>query len=360
LNENAGVFTGAVEWKFSSDISSSGKFSGWASVFDVEDSHKDVVSPGAFRDTLASYQREGRGFPPLRCMHGMGNQGALPIGVITDLREEPRGLRMDAKIVGATTTETGRYNLALLTSGALKGLSIGYTIPQGGAVLRKDGGRFLNKINLREISLVDQPSNPKTYVDEFKARWANQPVATFRDDKHRTIGGLATLYGKVFVHDTGGYAMFAPGCFSKSLMSGRTIRVLYSHDESRLLGASNGAGLELKTNEDGLVFSLRLPRSVDGDLVHSLLTDRGTLGMSIGCKILHFDEVEAAGETVKIIRDADLSELSVCLEGRVRQAFCVLSDSTDTKALLTEQAAQKFLGALKDMGPALGKALARA
>lgn len=142
-----------------------GEFKGYGAVFGNLDSHDDVIEPGAFAETLALRKSQGRSGPPMHVMHGLAGDG-LPVGVWKTVDEDDKGLRVHGKISGMST-EFGKLLYERLRDGALAGLSIGYRVAANGAE-KRDGKRFLKRLYLGEISLVDDPSNALAKVDEMK------------------------------------------------------------------------------------------------------------------------------------------------------------------------------------------------
>lgn len=162
-----------AEFKFlAADVDyPAGEFRGYGAVFGNEDSHGDVIAPGAFAESLAERKAQGRS-TPMHVMHAFYGGDGLPIGVWKSIDEDEKGLRVHGKISGMNT-DAGKLNYERLRDGAFGGLSIGYSINPGGAVEGKGKGepkRTLKSLALHEISLVDQPSNALARVDEIKAR----------------------------------------------------------------------------------------------------------------------------------------------------------------------------------------------
>lgn len=149
-----------------------GVITGYGSVFHTQDSQGDVVLPGAFMQSLAARKAAGRGFPPMRLMHGAALGGdPRPVGTWTSMQEDAKGLRVEGRLAGQDT-ETGRYNAALVRDGALRGLSIGYTIGQNGVSYGRTPGqprRTLKALNLHELSIVDDPSNEGALIENIKS-----------------------------------------------------------------------------------------------------------------------------------------------------------------------------------------------
>lgn len=125
-----------------------GLFTGYASLFRVADSARDVVEPGAFAASLA---RRGVGGVRMLWQH----DPATPIGTWLALSEDPVGL----KVTGRLTLSVGRAREAfdLMRAGALDGLSIGFR-PVRSAPDRRTGLRRLVEIDLWEVSLVTFPA----------------------------------------------------------------------------------------------------------------------------------------------------------------------------------------------------------
>ena len=166
----ADCFVAPLELKFA-DGGEPGEFSGYASVFGNEDSHGDVVLPGAFADSLAEHKARGT-MPALFVEHGAALGGdPLPAGVWREMDEDERGLKVRGKI-SALDTDHGRRVRSLMQDGALRGLSIGFQVRPGGSVMRaksSDPRRQLKSVNLLEVSLVRDGSNRLALVDGVKS-----------------------------------------------------------------------------------------------------------------------------------------------------------------------------------------------
>ncbi|KAB2910825.1 MAG: HK97 family phage prohead protease [Hyphomicrobiaceae bacterium] len=137
-----------------------GTFAGYASLFDKEDLGRDVIAPGAFRDSLAQ-----RGPAGIRMLYQ--HNPAEPIGVWLSLTEDARGLYVRGRLM--PDVARAREVLALMRAGALDGLSIGFRAVTG----RRDaktGIRRLLKVDLWEISIVTFPLLPGARVAQVKSR----------------------------------------------------------------------------------------------------------------------------------------------------------------------------------------------
>jgi len=141
------------------EIAPDGAFEGYASLFDREDMGRDVVAPGAFADSLK--RRGPRGVKML-----FQHDANQPIGVWDAIREDARGLYVTGRLI--PDIAKARDVHAMLRSGALDGLSIGFRALAGKR--DRSGVRRLTRIDLWEISIVTFPMLPDARVSAVKAR----------------------------------------------------------------------------------------------------------------------------------------------------------------------------------------------
>ncbi len=139
------------------DISSAGVFEGYASLFGVMDLGGDIIERGAFRDTL---DVNGAAHVKMLWQHNQTE----PIGVWLSIVEDARGLKVRGQLDLAVAR--AREALALMKSGAVDGLSIGFRAER--ATKNASGVRLLHRIDLVEISLVTFPMAPKARVTSVK------------------------------------------------------------------------------------------------------------------------------------------------------------------------------------------------
>lgn len=128
------------------------RISGYVSRFDVPDRSGDIVRRRAFVGLPADM--------PLLWQHDT----ARPIGRVLALNEDSRGLRMVAGI--SPDCRDGVDALALLETGAVDGLSIGYRVRE--ARPRPGGGRELLRVELVECSVVTLPMHPHARVERVE------------------------------------------------------------------------------------------------------------------------------------------------------------------------------------------------
>ncbi|MEI7605919.1 MAG: phage major capsid protein [Rhodospirillaceae bacterium] len=130
----------------------SGTVTGYASCYGLpSDSVRDIVAPGCFAGaTEVKMLRE---------------HGGPQIGRWTSISEDDIGLKV-------TGTVTDSATLADLKAGKLDGLSIGYLATKS----RKDssGRRVLERVNLKEISVVKRPASSRARVLSIKSAAAGK------------------------------------------------------------------------------------------------------------------------------------------------------------------------------------------
>lgn len=147
-----------------------GSFEGYGSVFNLTDQGGDIVTPGAFLETLAAQKTAGR-LPAMLWQH----RQAEPIGVYKSMEEDSVGL----KVVGQLALKTARGAEAyeLMKMGVVTGMSIGYR-SRDDSYDRVTGVRTLKKLDLYELSLVTFPMNDASRVSAVKSI---ETLETIRD-----------------------------------------------------------------------------------------------------------------------------------------------------------------------------------
>jgi len=147
------------------EITPTGRFKGYASVFNVVDQGGDNVQPGAFIDGLVKAKNDGR-FIPMLWQHDRME----PIGTFPDMAEDTKGLFVEGQLVLEDNPPAKRA-FSLLKNKALGGMSIGYRIAPGGIAEdpKKRGVYLLSKVDLIEVSLVTMPMLIQARVQEVKS-----------------------------------------------------------------------------------------------------------------------------------------------------------------------------------------------
>jgi phage prohead protease, HK97 family len=139
-------------------ITGDGTFSGYASVFGEVDLGKDRIERGAFLNSLAE-----RGAPGVRML--FQHDPNEPIGAWKTIREDERGLYVEGVL--SPGVARSREVLALMKSGALDGLSIGFRTVRA-RTDAKTGVRRILEADLWEISVVTFPMLPSARVSNVK------------------------------------------------------------------------------------------------------------------------------------------------------------------------------------------------
>lgn len=172
-------------------LAADGTFEGYASVFGIIDTQRDRVHPGAFKSSINHRDK------PVQLL--WQHQWDKPIGVITALFEDARGLYLKGKLLLEVAQAKEAY--ALLKAGVVRGLSIGYSVKRSRR--NPDSGiRELLELNLWEISLVTQPANEAAQVTVVKAQESNDANALMRA-MHHAVTALS-------------YAMGSPGLITST------------------------------------------------------------------------------------------------------------------------------------------------
>lgn len=159
-------------------------FSGYGAVFGNIDHWGDVIQPGAFADTLKQAKDSGQ-WPSMLLQHGMTADMDVPVGIWTEMKEDPIGLFMEGKLA---ETQGGKDIYTLLKMEprpAINGLSIGYIpIEWTNRTKPDEPRRTLKKVNLMEVSLVTFPANEKARVTNIKS----QVTIRILEDALRDVG----------------------------------------------------------------------------------------------------------------------------------------------------------------------------
>lgn len=141
-----------------SDDGEFGYFKGYAITWGNIDRAREVAVKGCFADSLKENPRV-----KMQWQHDYADL----IGSYTKLEEDDTGLYCEGRI--NLGTARGKEAYVLLKAGDIDGLSIGYEVVED----RYDSVnsiRYLEKLNLYEISLVSVPCNPKAQVFDVKSQ----------------------------------------------------------------------------------------------------------------------------------------------------------------------------------------------
>ena len=134
-------------------------FRGYASTSDA-DKAGDVILPGAFSHTLAYWKKEHKGFPNIYDEHHRHHF----IGTCKSLYEDHKGLYLEG-VLFVEDIPKAKEVYESIKSGLKCCLSIGFYVRKS---LLEQGIRYIQTLDLVEISIVTTPCNPKAQIHEFK------------------------------------------------------------------------------------------------------------------------------------------------------------------------------------------------
>lgn len=172
---------------FKADAADDGTFTGYASVFGVIDSYREIVAPGAFTKSLVELQTIGAPIPAL--WQHLWDQ---PIGGYdpASLIEDDEGLACAGWLMIADIPLAKQAH-ALMQRRVVRGLSIGYYV-RADSYDDKTGIRTLTEVELAEISIVTFPANPEATIDAVKRKLATGDLPTVREfEKHLREAGFS-------------------------------------------------------------------------------------------------------------------------------------------------------------------------
>ena len=148
------------------EISDTGIFTGYASIWGLVDMKDDIVSKGAFSNSLKMKT------PKMLWQH----DSFSPIGTWTEVTEDEKGLFVQGKLSLDTRLGNECYNL--LKDGAIDGLSIGFTTVKDSS--DEENRRIIEEIDLWEISVVTFPVQLDARVRAVKSmRQASQILSRY-------------------------------------------------------------------------------------------------------------------------------------------------------------------------------------
>ena len=133
----------------------SGHFAGYASTFHRIDLQGDMITKGAYSQTLREF-----GMPKMLVQH---DSRSLPIGKWISAKEDDHGLLVEGEFTpGMARAEETR---AALRHGTVGGLSMGYVLQKGDYEERPEGRLIRRVSRLVEISVVTFPADSAARVN---------------------------------------------------------------------------------------------------------------------------------------------------------------------------------------------------
>lgn len=172
------------------EVTSTGTFSGYGSVYGVLDQGDDIVLPGTFTKSLGDLSVKGQ-MPAMLWQH----KASEPIGAYTAVKEDASGLYVEGRL--ALKTQRGAEAYELMQMKAISGLSIGYKTNDAD-YNAKTGVRTIKSAELYEISLVTFPMNDTARVSMVKSIQEISDL-TSAEKYLRHAGGLSRQEAKDFM-----------------------------------------------------------------------------------------------------------------------------------------------------------------
>ncbi|MGI4752758.1 MAG: HK97 family phage prohead protease [Janthinobacterium lividum] len=157
---------------------------GYASVYNIADHHKDLIIKGAFANVV--YQN-------IKFL--WQHDSKKPIGIISHLIEDDHGLKMEAMI--NNKVKAGREAIELIKQGAIDGLSIGFYIKN--SVFNDAKQRVITEADLLEISIVTFPANQSAkilYITKGQEIESNKEYSNQITELQEKVHNIQNIYGK--------------------------------------------------------------------------------------------------------------------------------------------------------------------
>lgn len=145
------------EYRYNKSDDQNHTVEGKANVFNIVDLKKDIVLPGAMKSTLA--QAYARGILPAMLLE---HSVDLYAGLWYAVEEQEDSLFVSGKVLA--DTEGGKQAIQGLYNRTLIGLSIGFEVM---SYYIKDGIRYIQELDLYEVSMVSHPANTQALITKF-------------------------------------------------------------------------------------------------------------------------------------------------------------------------------------------------
>lgn len=180
------------------EITEKGAFAGYGSVYDVIDFYNEKIAPGAFAESLRSWESKGR-LPPVLWQHDWRS----PVGPFTKMVEDTKGLYVEGKLL-VDDVEKAAEARALMKANAISGLSVGIDVVVD-EFDRDSGIITLKQCDLWEVSIVTFPANEAAQVEAVKSICGAGKLPTVRDfeDFLREAGFSKSHAAAVATHGLG-------------------------------------------------------------------------------------------------------------------------------------------------------------
>lgn len=147
------------------EVTASGNFTGYGSVYNVVDQGDDIVASGAFAESIANLTAKKR-LPAMLFGH---QSYELPVGAYQSVKEDSTGLWLEGNIAIDTQKGGDIHKLMMMKPvPAISGLSIGF-VTRDDSWDRVTGVRTIKKADLWEVSIVNFPMNDLARIQTVKS-----------------------------------------------------------------------------------------------------------------------------------------------------------------------------------------------
>jgi uncharacterized protein len=163
---------------------------GYLSVFNVEDSDRDIILPGSFARSIRENGPSGKDRIKFLREHNRN----WNVGKIVDLKEDQTGLYFEAKL---NETQVGKDLAILYESGEINEHSVMFTMVPGGWTLREQGdygkGIFFSEVKLWEGSAVTWGANEFAVLTGLKSKFeAIERLSGLSDETLAIVSEIVT------------------------------------------------------------------------------------------------------------------------------------------------------------------------
>jgi len=114
----------------------------------------------------------------------------------------------------------------------------------------------------------------RTIVSELRAA----------EGEERTVAGYAAVFNRETSIGDRFVELVAPGAFAESIAGG-DVRALWSHNPDLVIGRTKNGSLQLREDDYGLAFKLKLPDTNQGNDAFKLIRDGYVTGVSFGFRV---------------------------------------------------------------------------
>jgi HK97 family phage prohead protease len=175
------------------EVTAAGNFTGYGSVYNVVDQGDDVVTPGAFADSLTELSAKKR-LPAMLFGH---KAGELPVGAYQKITEDATGLWLDGNLAIDTQKGGDIHKLMMMKPfPGISGLSIGF-ITRDDSYDRVSNVRTIKKADLWEVSIVNFPMNDGARMQTVKSI---EIIENLRDaERHLRDSGMSRAEAVAFI-----------------------------------------------------------------------------------------------------------------------------------------------------------------